>query len=131
MTKTQEAQLIAAAEAAQKNAYCPYSHFPVGAAVLAGGAIYAGCNVENASYGLSLCAERSAVTAAVGAGRRSIQAVAIVARQCKPCGACRQVLMEFCDERTTLILISQKPRRALRRTTVAKTLPAAFTPKDL
>ena len=131
MTKTERARLVAAAEAAQKKAYCPYSHFPVGAAVLAGGEIYAGCNVENASYGLSLCAERNAVAAAVGAGRRDIRAVAIVARQCKPCGACRQVLIEFCGKDAELILVSQKPKRVARSTTMGRMLPEAFTPKDL
>lgn len=131
MTKAQQKKLIAAAEAAQKNAYCPYSHFPVGAAVLADdGKIYAGCNVENASYGLGLCAERNAVTTAVAKGRRAFKAVAIVARLAKPCGACRQVLIEFSDKKTELILVSQTPRRALKTTTVYAMLPGAFNPHE-
>lgn len=124
--------LIAAAQAAQKNAYCPYSHFPVGAAVMAlDGSVFAGCNVENASYGLSLCAERNAVACALAAGHRALKAVAIVARQAKPCGACRQVMAEFSDKNTRLYLLSRRPKRSLRETTVFKLLPEAFGPKDL
>lgn len=131
MTKALEKRLIAAAEAAQKHAYCPYSHFPVGAAVLAeDGSIHAGCNVENASYGLGLCAERNAVTTAVAKGKRRFKAVAIAARLAKPCGACRQVLIEFSTPRTELILLSQTPRRAIKRTTVYKMLPGAFNPHE-
>ncbi len=84
-----------------KHAYAPYSNFRVGAAILLGdGRIFAGCNVENASYGLTICAERSAVFAAVAASARKpqIQAVAVVNHRgvpCSPCGACRQVLAEF------------------------------------
>lgn len=131
MTKAQLARLIAAAEAAQKRAYCPYSHFPVGAAVMAeDGQIYAGCNVENASYGLGLCAERNAVTTAVGKGKRLFTAVAVVARLAKPCGACRQVLLEFSNKATTLHLLSQTPRRALKTTTVFAMLPGAFNPHE-
>jgi cytidine deaminase len=92
-------ELLTRARAAAEKAYAPYSQFPVGAAVLtADGAIYAGCNVENASYGLTTCAERTAVGAAVSDGQREIVAVAVAApRQpgTTPCGACRQVLNEF------------------------------------
>mgnify|MGYP001495096096 CR=1 FL=1 len=93
----------AAAEAARA-AHCPYSGFHVGAAVLAAGRIYAGCNVENASYGLTICAERGAICAAVAAGHKRIDAVYVLcsdaaeessAAQRMPCGACRQVLAEF------------------------------------
>ncbi|MGH2353429.1 MAG: cytidine deaminase [Chloroflexota bacterium] len=90
--------LIEAATAARERAYAPYSGFQVGAAVLAGGRIFQGCNVENTSYGLAICAERAAVFAAVAAGERRIDAVAVVADTTSPttpCGACRQVLSEF------------------------------------
>lgn len=88
-----------AALAALENAYCPYSKFPVGAAVLTeNGKIFAGCNVENVSYGLTICAERSAIFQAVAKGYHSVRAVVIVTgtdRPTPPCGACRQVIHEF------------------------------------
>ena len=93
-----------AARAAASRAYCPYSNFHVGAAVLADGVIYPGCNVENASYGLTICAERNAIFAAVAAGARRIEALALAcvdataeapASLRMPCGACRQVIAEF------------------------------------
>jgi cytidine deaminase len=93
-----EALIQAAREAAQ-HAYVPYSHFPVGAALLTdGGAIVTGCNIENASYPLTMCAERTAIGTAVSAGSPRIVAVAVSAPKahpCTPCGACRQVLYEF------------------------------------
>ncbi len=89
--------LLRAAERARRNAYAPYSRFRVGAAALASdGAIYAGCNVENASYGLSLCAERVAIHCAVADGRRRLTTLALVGpRGIVPCGACLQVMDEF------------------------------------
>ena len=91
--------LIAAARQIQQNAYAPYSHFPVGAAVLAAdGTVYTGCNVENSSYGLSCCAERNAIFHGAACGCRQFQAIAIVgdaAGFTMPCGACRQVMAEF------------------------------------
>ena len=94
-------ELVAAARAAAARAYCPYSHFQVGAAVLTGsGEIFAGCNVENASYGLTICAERNAVFQAVARGRGPLSICAVVvftptATPTAPCGACRQVINEF------------------------------------
>lgn len=92
-------ELIKSAEEVSKFAYVPYSKFPVGACVLAeSGNIYAGCNFENASYGLTICAERNAVGTAIANGERKIRAVAIYSpnmQNCTPCGACRQVLAEF------------------------------------
>jgi cytidine deaminase len=96
--------LLAAARRAAEFAYCPYSRFRVGAAVLADGKIFTGCNVENASFGLALCAERVAIFNAVSAGQRGVQALAVTcpdggedtpASHRIPCGACRQVMAEF------------------------------------
>src|SRR5438105_8862588 len=91
-------RLLRAAAEVRGNAYAPYSRFPVGAAVLAGGRVFAACNVENSAYPLSVCAERNAVAMAVAAGERRIEAVAIVGgagKPAAPCGGCRQVLAEF------------------------------------
>lgn len=99
MTESMRTRLLKAARAAARNAYAPFSKFRVGAAVLAGsGRVYAGANVENSSFGLTTCAERSAVSAAVSAGERRINAVLVYANTKEltpPCGACRQVISEF------------------------------------
>ena len=98
-------RLHQAALQARDHSYSPYSHFAVGAALLgANGTIYTGCNVENASYGLAICAERNAITHAVATGAKQFAAIAIVggvgqdtARPCLPCGMCLQVMAEFCS----------------------------------
>jgi cytidine deaminase len=99
VTETQWQMLADAARAACARAYCPYSHFPVGAAALAAdGTIATGCNVENASFGLTLCAERNAIVRAIADGATSIVALAIYTptpAPVTPCGACRQVIAEF------------------------------------
>ena len=91
--------LLHKAKEASKNAYAPYSKFSVGACVLASsGETYVGCNVENACYGLTICAERTAITSAIANGEKEIQAIAIYSpntKDCSPCGACRQVIFEF------------------------------------
>ena len=107
--KTSEAEqrLIDAAKKARDNAHAPYSNFKVGAAILTGdGNIYSACNVENASYGGSVCAERNAVASAVAAGEKNFVQLAIVTQSdppAAPCGLCRQVLVEFCDDLPILL----------------------------
>jgi len=118
-------QLLATARQAQERAYAPYSRFPVGAAVLGeDGRVFAGCNVENASFGLTVCAERNALAAAVLAGARPV-AVAIVGNHhdLLPCGACRQVLSEF---NPTLLVITQDAQGQPRCRTLVSLLPEAF-----
>lgn len=123
--------LIAEATAVRERAHAPYSGYLVGAAVLtADGRVFAGCNVENASYGLSICAERSAVAAAVAAGCRTFSAIAVVTAShppATPCGACRQVLAEFGDFPVILANVGGE----WRTTTVGELLPAAFLPSAL
>jgi cytidine deaminase len=96
------AKLLDSAQAVRTQAYAPYSRFAVGAALLGkSGRVHTGCNVENLSYGLTICAERNAIFAAVAAGEREFTHIAIVADSktpVTPCGACRQVLVEFCPE---------------------------------
>lgn len=95
-------EMIQLAQKVSENAYAPYSKFPVGACVLAeSGKVYTGCNFENSSFGMTICAERNAVGAAIAAGEKKIKAVAIFSpkmKNCTPCGACRQVLSEFQTE---------------------------------
>src|SRR5579885_2673916 len=96
-------RLIETAVQAQKRAYCPYSRYPVGAAVLTeSGRVFAGCNVENASYGLSMCAERTAIYHSITGGHDALRAICVVGAAAKPCGACRQVMAEFSDKDTAL-----------------------------
>ena len=102
-------ELVTAAKEAMEKAYCPYSGYRVGAAVLtAGGRIYSGCNIENGSYGATNCAERTAVYKAVSEGERKITAAAICTDEGGetpfPCGICRQVLSEFCEPDTPIII---------------------------
>jgi cytidine deaminase len=120
--------LIAAALAAREQAYAKYSNFRVGAALLgASGAIYRGCNVENASYGLTQCAERTAVTTAIAAGERSFSAIAVaVPGGGTPCGACRQVLAEFADDLPVLLIDADNPSRTIE-TNLRDLLPGKFT----
>jgi cytidine deaminase len=123
-------ELLRVAEQAQKMAYAPYSQFAVGAALLAAdGKIYAGCNVENASYGLTICAERNAIAHAVLCGARQFTAVAVVTENgVTPCGACRQVLAEF-GPRMTVIVADRRGNRRIYA--LAELLPDAFGPGHL
>ena len=123
-------ELLRVADQAQKMAYAPYSGFAVGAALLAAdGAIYAGCNVENASYGLTICAERNAIAHAVLCGARQFTAVAVVTDNgVTPCGACRQVLAEFGPRMTVIVADTRGNRRIY---SLAELLPDAFGPANL
>jgi cytidine deaminase len=119
--------LLEAAQAAREQAYVPYSRFAVGAAVLtASGAIFSGCNIENAAYPLTLCAERVAIFSSYAAGERDIVAIAVVTptdEAASPCGACRQVLLELAPRSTVLL---SNLRGIQRRTTPQELLPHGF-----
>lgn len=121
-------ELLAAARKARRSAYAPYSRFRVGAAVLGGnGRVYAGCNVENASFGLTCCAERNAVFAMVAAGERRVREVLVIGESdgpLPPCGACRQVLAEFAAPEVRVHMCSA--RGACRTATVGELVPFIF-----
>jgi len=127
-------QLEDRAIAIHGRAYAPYSKFRVGAAVEMSGQTYEGVNVENASYGLAMCAERSAVFAAVAAGARVIEAIAVCTEASPPsapCGACRQVLWEFAVDPATVTVVCVNPHGERRTWTLAELLPAGFTRSEL
>lgn len=114
--------LAAAAAGARKNSYSPYSRFKVGAAVLSeDGQIYTGTNIENASYGLTVCAERNALFKAVGEGKRKFIALAVCTDPVPgddfgtPCGACRQVMTEFMEQDATILLVSSDGEKVLQK----------------
>ena len=131
MNQRQIDELVAAATEVRNRAYAPYSGYLVGAAVLTtDGRVFTGCNVENASYGLSVCAERHAISAAVAAGYRDFAGAAVVTQSdppAAPCGACRQVLAEFGDFPVILAGLDG----CQRSTTVQTLLPMAFSPTTL
>jgi cytidine deaminase len=112
-----------------KNSYSPYSKFPVGACVLAeSGNTYIGCNFENSSFGMTICAERNAIGTAIANGERKIKAIAIYSPMqdnCTPCGACRQVLHEFCDDDEEITIVV-KVHDELKTYTLAQLLPESF-----
>jgi cytidine deaminase len=120
-------ELVRSALDAQTRAYCPYSNFPVGAALrTASGRIYQGANVENASYGLSICAERVAAAAAVAAGEREFTALAVASRGGAPsCGACRQFLAEFAPD-LPIVLVNSLNTTKVHEATLDQLLPARF-----
>ncbi len=128
--------LLAFADEARKNSYAPYSSFRVGAALLSeNGKVYLGCNVENASYGATCCAERTALFAAISNGERSFRALALVGGKDEdgddgifPCGICRQALAEFCPSDMPIVV---KYGNAYKVFALSDLLPKAFTPNDL
>ena len=131
LTNEQRDALVQAAITVRHWAYAPYSHYPVGAALLtASGRIYDGVNIENAAFPMTICAERTAAFKAVSEGDREFLAVAVVTDNGgTPCGACRQVLSEFSQD-MDVYLVDQTGTITLE-TTLSKLLPGAFGPKDL
>lgn len=127
MDSSVERQLLELALQMQKQAYAPYSQFAVGAAILTGnGLVVGGCNFENASYGLAICAERAAVGAMVASGEREIQTVVVVSNGgVTPCGACRQVLAEFGSD-CEVILYDSQQQAVSGRWRMSQLLPGAF-----
>lgn len=121
-------ELIKAAAQARKNAYAPYSKFTVGAAVVGGsGKTYTGCNVENSSFGATICAERVAIGQAIAAGETKITQVAIIASSkepCTPCGICRQVISEFGPQAE--IICASEDGRKIEKYTIKELLPHSF-----
>lgn len=119
-------ELIEIARQYREHSYSPYSRFKVGAAVLtAGGKVYGGCNIENSSYGLTNCAERTAIFKAVSEGEREFEALAVIAGTegpCSPCGACRQVMADFKIPR----IIMANLRGEVKTVSLAELLPCAF-----
>ena len=124
-------ELIEIARQYRENAYTPYSHFKVGAAVLtASGKVYGGCNIENSSYGLTNCAERTAIFKAVSEGEREFAALAVIADTdgpCSPCGACRQVIADFRIPR----IIMANLKGDVKTMTLGELLPFAFSDNDM
>lgn len=130
MILEQPEKLVEQARAARRRAYAPYSHYLVGAAVLtAAGDVFTGCNIENASYGLTICAERVAIASAIAAGQRDFVMLALVtANGGSPCGACRQVMVEFAPDMPVIIADEQ----GIRQTLPAHALiPGFFGPEHL
>jgi cytidine deaminase len=127
MTDASWTPLIDRALDVRGRAYAPYSHFMVGAAILAAdGNIYVGANVENASYGLTICAERAAVASAIAAGQSQFLALAVATpRGQTPCGACLQVLSEFCRDVPIMLVDAEAPTKR-RETTLRDLLPHGF-----
>ena len=125
-------ELVALAKEAKENAYVPYSHFKVGAALLAkDGRVFKGCNIENASYGATNCAERTAVFKAVSEGVREFEKIAIVASSgdyASPCGICRQVLFEFMPDGKVILDSDEK---GMVTYTVRELLPMGFNSSDI
>lgn len=133
------AELILEAKKARTHAYAPYSHHSVGAALLTkSGKIYHGCNIENAGFSPTICAERNAFFKAVYDGEREFDRIAVIGglegtdenAPCAPCGVCRQVMMEFCDPETFKIILANGPDAQLEMT-LKELLPLGFGPSNI
>ena len=129
-----EQELCRAAIAMLDRSYSPYSHFPVGAALeCSDGTVFTGCNIENAAYGLTICAERTAIFKAISEGHRDFKRIVIAGKSedyCVPCGSCRQVMMEFCDpEEFQIILATSKKQYEIFP--LNELLPLGFGPDNL
>ena len=128
--------LMIEAQKARERSYSPYSHYRVGAALLTrSGKVYTGCNIENAGYSATNCAERTAIFKAISEGERDFEAIAIIGGRegetapfCSPCGVCRQVIAEFCEKDFKIILGNEQKQEIY---TLETLLPFAFTDKDL
>lgn len=120
---------------ARQNAYAPYSDFSVGCSVMAeDGAIFTGCNVENSSYGITICAEQSAITSLISNGKKKIKAIAIIGSGkglCAPCGKCRQVIREFATPDAPIHLCDAKTGEVIKTTNIKELLPISFGPENL
>ncbi len=138
IAETEKKELIKQAIAAMQTAYAPYSHFRVGAALLTrSGRIYQGGNIENAAYTPTNCAERTAFFKAVSEGEREFAAICVVGGKdgvltdyAAPCGVCRQVMMEFCDPESFLIILAMN-ENTYQEYTLKQLLPTGFGPKNL
>lgn len=128
-----KSKLMEESKQAREKAYVPYSKFPVGAALLTeDGTVFRGCNIENSAYSMTNCAERTAFFKAISEGIHTFKALAVVADTegpVSPCGACRQVIAEFCDGQMPVYLTNLKGD--VLETTVAELLPGAFSKEDL
>ena len=135
MEKIDDRKLWEMALEARKNSYSPYSQFRVGAALLCqNGRVFQGCNIENAAYGVTNCAERSAFFSAISQGERKFRAIAIVGGKdelinCYPCGTCRQVMAEFCDPYDFQIICGIN-KDSLEKMTLSEILPKRFVMQD-
>lgn len=132
IAKQKHEKLVGAAERVRSRAYAPYSHYAVGAAVMGkSGRIYSGCNVENASYGLTVCAERAAIFNAVSGGETRLLALAVVTPDgWTPCGACRQVFLEFA-QRDSPVIVADLQGKHQRVFTIGDLLPEGFGPEKM
>jgi len=122
-------KIIKLAKLAQKHSYSPYSKYPVGASVVGlSGKIYTGTNIENASFGLSICAERVAIFKAISSGEKGIRDVCVVARSVSPCGACRQVIIEFAQKDSKIIFVDWQSSKHSEKITVVDVNKLLYKP---